>query len=211
MEMPYILLVHAILIIWILIDGHKRKVNVIPWAIGTIILGPIILPQYITKRPLKANESRGDAKRQDIFTSFAIIWAVLLVVISIWGGKTITNTIKSEPLEYRLAVMNAGGYVHEYDKSVTHFNSLLDQLSQSCIEDRQQIANISVIMCNKVRARGIDESLLNIMEGLSQLLWPQDSKKRRYSEYAFAYAGLRNTGLSHKDSIDELQAIISGY
>ncbi len=70
---------------------------------------------------------------------------------------------------------------------------------------------MSVIIRDRLSANGIDESLLNIMEGLNQLLWPQDSKKKVYSEYAFAYAGLRNKGLPHQDAIEILQGKVSGY
>lgn len=211
--MHYILLVHGIFIIWILIDGYNRKINIVPWVIGTVILGPIIIPQYMAKRPLKASEHREGVKTQSFFNKLALFWTLMLGVISIWGGKSFTNTImaKREPLEYRLAVMNAKGNVLENDAVVSRFSSALDQLSESCIEDRQQIANISVIVHDKVRASGINEPLLNIMEGLSQLLWPEDLKKGKYSEYAFAYAGLRNTGLSHEDAIEQLKAIVSGY
>ena len=199
------------LAIWVVIDGYKRKVNVIPWAIGATILGPIILPYFIVNRPLKAYVSNGGRKRQILIKGLAVFWVLLLAVIGIWGGKTPTNLIKSEPLEYRLAVISTGGYVRENDAIIDRFRSLLDQLSQNYVEDPQQIANMSVIVRNQVKANGTDESLLNIMEGLNRLIWPQDSGKRRYSEFAFAYAGLRNKGLTHGEAIERLQAKVSGY
>ena len=55
--MRYILLIHGMLAIWISIDGYKRKLNLIPWAVATILLGPITLPYYISIRPLKASQS----------------------------------------------------------------------------------------------------------------------------------------------------------
>ena len=57
----------------------------------------------------------------------------------------------------------------------------------------------------------MDESLLNIMDGLNQIMWPEDGKKRSYSEYAFAYVGMRNRGFSHIEAIENLQALVSGY
>lgn len=209
--MHYLLLIHVMLAIWVLIDGHRRKVNVIPWAIGAMILGPIILPYFIANRPLKAYASKGGVKRQILFKGLAVFWVLLLAVIGIWSGKTPTNLIKREPLEYRLAVISTGGYVRKNDAIIDRFRSLLDELSQNYIEDPQQIANMSVIVRDQMKANGIDESLLNLMEGLNQLLWPQDSGKRRYCEFAFAYVGLRNDGLTHGEAIERLQAKVSGY
>lgn len=209
--MSYLLLIHLMLTICVLIDGHKLKSNVIPWAIGTTILGPIILPLYISKRPLNGCERRGCGKWRKLFKGLAVLWVLLWAAISIWGVNTPTHTIKQESLEYRLAVINTGGNIRENDATISRFRSLLTQLSQNYIEDTQQIANMSVIIRDRLSAKGIDESLLNIMEGLNQLLWPQDSKKKRYSEYAFAYAGLRNKGLPHQDAIEILQGVVSGY
>ncbi|MGA1791854.1 MAG: hypothetical protein ACMUIM_10235 [bacterium] len=209
--MHYILLIHGILAIWISIDTYKRKVNLIPWTIGTIFLGPITLPYYIATRPLKDSQSPGCGKTQTLIKVLAVFWALMLAVVGIWGGKTATNIIKEEPLEYRLAVISTKGYVREGDAIVTRFRSLLDQLSQNYIEEPQQIANMSVIVRDKLKAYGVNESLLSIMDGLNQIIWPQDSKKRRYSEYAFAYVGLRNGGLTHTEAIERVQATVNGY
>ena len=209
--MQYLLLIHIVLAIWVLIDGHKRKVNVILWAIGATILGPIILPYFIVNRPSKTHAFERGEKRQLLFKGLAVFWMLLLAAIGIWGGKTPSDIFKSEPLEYRLAVISTGGFVREDDIIIERFRSILDQLSQNYAEDPQQIANMSVIVRDRMKATGVNESLLNIMEGLNQLLWPQDSGKRRYSEFAFAYAGLRNKGLSHGEAIESLQAKVSGY
>ncbi|MGA1863863.1 MAG: hypothetical protein ACMUHX_02250, partial [bacterium] len=180
-------------------------------TIGAIILGPIILPLYISKRPVKGKDLREVFKWQKLFTGLALFWAVLLMLIGIWGRNIPTDTTKEESLEYRLAVMNTGGNISENDATIGRFRSLLSQLSDSYIEDAQQIANMSVIIRDRLSSSGTNESLLNIMEGLNQILWPQDSQKKRYSEYAFAYAGLRNKGLSHQDAIETLQSVASGY
>jgi len=209
--MQYILLLHALLVIWVLIDGHRRKANLVPWTIAAMFLGPIILPCYTATRPLKGGESRGGRKSQILFKWIAASWAIMLAIIGIWSGQTSVGLITNEPLEYRLAVISTKGYVRQDDVIVTRFRSLLDELSQNYVEDPQQIANMSVIVRNKLKGYGIQESLLNIMEGLNQILCPLDSQKRRYSEYAFAYAGLRNEGLTHQDAIERLQAIVSGY
>jgi hypothetical protein len=209
--MHYLLLIHVLLAIWILIDGHIRKLSIIPWVIGATILGPIVLPYYIVNRSQKVYASQRNGKSQILFKCIAAFWAFLLAVTGIWGAKAPTNIIKREPLEYRLAVISTGGNVRENDDIIARFHSLLDELSQNYVEDSQQIANMSVIVRDQIKANGIDESLLNIMEGINQLLWPQDSTKKRYSECVFAYVGLRKKGLSHMEAIEKLQATVSGY
>lgn len=201
-------------VIWVFFDGYKRKMNPIPWAIVAMLLGPIILYQYIPNRPLRTDKPLKNTKTfrfNKHLKSLALFWAILLASISIWGGKCPTNTIKSESLEYRLAVVNTESFVIEGDPVIGRFSSLLDQLSNNYVEDRQQIANISIIICDKMKSNGIDESLLDIMDGLNKLIWPQDFKKRRYSEYLITYASLRNKGLNKQEAIETLQAMINDY
>lgn len=211
--MQYLLLIHLMIIGWLLIDGHNRKIKIMPWAIGTLILGPIILPQYITSRPLKNGECGLSRYRQGFFRKMAVFWTILLLMVSIWGGKTFTRTIndRGEALEYQLAVINNKDYVSENEGTVAHFRIVLNQLSQSYNEDHKQIADLSLIVHDRLSKAGIKESLLNIMEGLSLLLWPEYSKKQSYAECVLAYVELRTKGLSHQEAIDSLQAIINGY
>ncbi|MGA1796157.1 MAG: hypothetical protein ACMUIL_09880 [bacterium] len=197
--------------IWVLIDGHRRKANLVPWAIGATLLGPIILPYYVPLRSSKSHESPRDREAQILLKGLAVCWALMLAVVSIWGGRLPVNLINNEPLEYRLAIISTKGNVRYNDAIVSRFRCLLDELSQNYVEDPRQIANMSVIVRNKLKGYGIQESLLTIMEGLNQILWPPDSPKKRYSEFAFAYADLRNKGLTHQDAVETIQALVSGY
>lgn len=179
-----------------------------------MLLGPIILYHYIPNRPSRTDKPLKSVKAFKFnkhLKGLALFWAILLASISIWGGKCPTNTIKSESLEYRLAVVNTESFVIEGDPIIGRFSSMLDQLSANYLEDRQQIANISIIICDKMKSNGIDESLLDIMDGLDKLIWPQDFKKRRYSEYLITYASLRNKGLNKQEAIETLQAMINDY
>ncbi|MBN2372898.1 hypothetical protein JXL19_03800 [bacterium] len=210
--MYYLLLIHILLIVWLSIDGLGRRINIIPWIMGTMILGPVILPYYISRRPLKAGESREGRWAACFFKCLAVFWALMWAAIGIWGGKLYTEAVKNEALEYRLAVISSKGRICENsNETVTRFRSLLEQLSENYIEDPRQLANISLITHKKMKERGMDVSLLNIMEGLNQIMWPEDGKKRSYSEYAFAYSNLRCKGISHSEAIDDLQAIANGY
>ena len=112
-----------------------------------------------------------------------------------------------EPLEYKLATINAGGYVSKDHITVARFRSLLNQLSSAYVEDKQQIADMSVTVLDLLKKDGIEESLLNIMEGLNQLFATR-VENQRYAEYAAMYATLRNKGQSHSQAIGGLQAIL---
>jgi len=110
-------------------------------------------------------------------------------------------------LEYKLAVINAGGYVSENHVTVARFRSLLNQLSNTYVENRQQIADSSVKAQEMLKDKGIEESLLNIMEGMNQLFL-RKIENQKYSEYVVAYIVLRNKGESHREAIEGLKALI---
>jgi len=45
----------------------------------------------------------------------------------------------NDPMEVKLAYLDAGGYVARDDRTVARFRSLLDQLAAMYVEDREQI------------------------------------------------------------------------
>lgn len=79
------LLVDACFAIWLFLDAKKRKVNGIPWAIGALLVGPVVLPVYLAKRPLKDGEVREGGTAWNILKNFAIFWTILWAVAAIWG------------------------------------------------------------------------------------------------------------------------------
>jgi len=60
---------------------------------------------------------------------------------------------------------------------------------------------------NLLNKDGIQESLINIMEGMNQL-FPRKIDTQKYAEYAAAYVMLRNKGQIHTEAIRGLQAIL---
>jgi len=80
----YIIL-YTVFAIWVFIDALGRKAKSVPWAIGTFFLGPVILPIYIAKRPLKSGEIREGGTAWNILKNFAIFWTILMAVAFIWG------------------------------------------------------------------------------------------------------------------------------
>ena len=115
-----------------------------------------------------------------------------------------------ESLEYKLATINAGRWIEQDDITVARFRSLLRQLSQTFVEGRQQIADISVKAQQIMKKNGISESLLTIMEGMNQLV-SSEVRNLNYAEYLSAYVVLRNKGESHAQAIDGLQGILQAY
>lgn len=67
--------------------------KVVLWAIGTFLLGVIVVPIYLAKRPLKANQVREGGLALNLLKNFALTWTVLIVAISIpvLGAAASTN------------------------------------------------------------------------------------------------------------------------
>ncbi|MDV2503799.1 MAG: hypothetical protein RX318_07575 [bacterium] len=115
-----------------------------------------------------------------------------------------------ESLEYKLATINAMRGFAKDDITVARFRSLLRQLSQTFVEDQQQIADMSVTVQQIMKEKGISESLLIIMEGMNQLV-SSEVGNLKYAEYISAYATLRNKGDSHAQAIAGLQGILRAF
>ena len=74
-------------------------------------------------------------------------------------------------LAYKLAVINAGGYVKEKDITVTRFAYLLRTIVPKTSNTTQQIADMSVSAVRALKEKyGRDVKLLDFMEGMNSLL-----------------------------------------
>lgn len=82
--MSYFLL-YGVFALWVLFDSISRKMGVASafWVLGTAILGPIILPIYLATRPLQEGELREGGKGWNILKNFAILWTIVMVIVSI--------------------------------------------------------------------------------------------------------------------------------
>ena len=135
---------------------------------------------------------------------FSRLLPYLLISLLLSG---LTPAHASDSLEYKLATINAGGYVSKDHITVARFRSLLNQLSATFVEDNQQIADMSVTAQNLLKKEGIQESLINIMEGMNQL-FSRRIENQKYAEYSAAYVTLRSQGQSHTEAVGGLQAIL---
>ncbi|MGB4498906.1 MAG: hypothetical protein WBI40_09410 [Methylococcaceae bacterium] len=111
--------------------------------------------------------------------------------------------------EYNLAVINAGGHVKENDITIARFRSLLNQLTVTYVENDKKIADMSVHLQQQLKNEGINESLINIMEGMN-LIFVKNLKNQSYAEYAAAYQLLRTKGMGHDEAIRGLRGLIGG-
>lgn len=114
---------------------------------------------------------------------------------------------ESESMEYMLACIDAGYYVPRDDASVEKFRTLLHQLDEKFIENERQIGDTSVSTKFLLRDNGIQESLLNIMEGMNQL-FSSKPENIKYAEYTSIYLGMRKKEYSHDNAIKGLKTFL---
>jgi hypothetical protein len=82
--MSYFLL-YGVLALWVLFDSVIRKMgtSAVFWTLGTVLLGPIVLPIYLASRPLKQGEVREGGKAWNVLKNFAILWTIVMVIVTI--------------------------------------------------------------------------------------------------------------------------------
>lgn len=78
-----LLALSVILAIWVLVDGRKRGANYLAWGIGTAILGPLAVSFYLSRRPLKAGETREGGPAWNVLKNFAVFWTLYMAG---WAG-----------------------------------------------------------------------------------------------------------------------------
>jgi len=123
-------------------------------------------------------------------------------------SEPVTQQPKPErSIEYKLATLDKGHVVSEDDVTIARFRSLLQQLDAKYADNKQGIADSTVVAQRLLREEGIEESLLNIMEGMNQLFL-LELAELKYTEYATAYVVLRTKGQSHHDAVKGLKALL---
>jgi hypothetical protein len=90
------------------------------------------------------------------------------------------------------------------DLKIARFRSLLVQLSDKVGASQQQISDTTVKAREELTKRGVQESLLNIMEGLNQII-SQKLKPELYPTCVTTYISLRTEGQSHRQAVATLQ------
>jgi hypothetical protein len=95
-------------------------------------------------------------------------------------------------LEYKLAVINAGGIVSQDDPSIGQFRSLLGSIASKCPSSPEDIADVAVAAQKIMKEKGLADSLLEVMEALDRSIPPGNGIDIK--EVASAYVVLRTGG-----------------
>ena len=94
--------IFGLLALWVGFDASRRNLGAakaILWAIGTFLLGVIVVPIYLAKRPLKANEVREGGLAWNLLKNFALTWTILMVAIGITAINSAAGTNASSDAE----------------------------------------------------------------------------------------------------------------
>jgi hypothetical protein len=105
------LIVFGLLALWVGFDASRRNLGALKailWAIGTFLLGVIIVPVYIAKRPLKANQVREGGLAWNLLKNFALTWTILMVVIGISAIGAAAGTDVNSDAEAAGAAIGTG-------------------------------------------------------------------------------------------------------
>jgi Type VI secretion system VasI, EvfG, VC_A0118 len=89
-------LLYGVLALWVLIDSVTRKMGAatVLWVLGTVLLGPIILPIYLASRPLKQGEVREGGKAWNVLKNFAVLWTIAMVIATVAALMTMADVAK---------------------------------------------------------------------------------------------------------------------
>lgn len=105
------LILFGLLALWVGFDASRRNLGAakaILWAIGTFLLGVIVTPIYIAKRPLKANEVREGGLAWNLLKNFALTWTILMVAIGISAIGAAAGTNVNSDAEAAGAAIGTG-------------------------------------------------------------------------------------------------------
>jgi hypothetical protein len=94
-------ILYAIVGVWVLADGIRRKLGgkAIGWAIGSLLIGPILLPFYLAKRPLKAGQVREGGTAWNVLKYFALFWTLTMAIAAVAAMVSVgqhTSTLTSD-------------------------------------------------------------------------------------------------------------------
>lgn len=115
--------------------------------------------------------------------------------------------IDIDSIEYKLAAIDNKSPVGVTTEKVNRFRYLLNNLQEKTGDKKIRIADMTVAAQNRLYDNEINESLLNIMEGMNRIL-SYNLKGQSYAEYISIYIALRSDGRSHEDAILDIISIL---
>ncbi len=99
--MWYVVL-YAVLAGWVFLDALARrcKGTAVVWTLGTLVCGPVVLPFYLARRPLRIGETRKGGTSWNVLSNFAILWTIVMAIVGIStliSMASVTSGVKSGP------------------------------------------------------------------------------------------------------------------
>jgi len=76
---------YVIIAAWVFRDARKRRLSPVPWTLATAILGPVVVPVYFAKRPLREGETREGGTAWNVLKNFALFWTLTMLVVGVAG------------------------------------------------------------------------------------------------------------------------------
>jgi len=99
----FYILFNVILFAWVIYDAWHRRTYAWAWGIGTLLLGPLIVPIYLGVRPLRKDELREGGKMWNVMRNFAILWTIFMVYIGIWSLFNLSKIVSTSQSDAEIA------------------------------------------------------------------------------------------------------------
>jgi hypothetical protein len=128
--------------------------------------------------------------------------------ILLFGMFLFFNTMSAQSIGCKLAMLDTGKSLTDGDLLSKRYSNILHQLTLKYIESEERICDISVVGKRLLNESGIDESMINIMEGILKLR-DLKTKTKKYSENVSIYVAARQNGNGHYEALSKLQDLLS--
>jgi hypothetical protein len=91
---PGVRAVYMLCSLWVYRDSRARLNSPVRWSIGTLVLGPLVMPAYIAVRNLKDEETREGGRAWNVLRCFALFWTITMAVVAV-GAIGATSEVAS--------------------------------------------------------------------------------------------------------------------
>jgi hypothetical protein len=129
------------------------------------------------------------------------------ILVALMIGFPCFVRANDDPPERQLANIDAKQRVADDDITIARFRSLLDQLSEAFSMRKQDIADKTVVIQQLLRKEGVEEKMLNMMEGINRI-FPGRAGDWKYDTILAYYATFRVKGRSHSEAIEGIVAVV---
>jgi hypothetical protein len=118
------------------------------------------------------------------------------------------NNLSGQSLGCKMATVDTKKYYTDADPLVKRYNNMFNQLDVKYIENKDQIADMTVTAKNELENIGQIEPMINIMEGICRLT-DSNTKNKKYAENITCYIIFRSQGFNHGDTLKKMQDLLS--